>query len=294
MRLKGRNEIFKLVFAVSLLAIIGGWGIINAQQNEVSTKVVGFVKVDVPENTGKVYFFYSIPFQEISATPRKHYLNVDANNDGTYEGASEMFSTRHFTAGDEIRKFDPSQGTFTKTARFYNQSGTSYPITGWYQQLKPPYKWEPSPMYFEDGEGFVVKYITPPDTRGELFFLGEVKDTPVTKNISPGYNLISNPFPVKISVQDAFNATTGSPLAGTSISNSDFIRSDFDPATGIWNRYLAYMNGSQGIKWYEQQKTPPYKWAVSTTELDPTEPFYYYSRSTTNWTWTANSPLDNE
>ncbi|MEW6534505.1 MAG: hypothetical protein AB1454_02655 [Candidatus Auribacterota bacterium] len=274
-----------LVVAVSMFLSAS----IFAQQ-EVSTKVVGFVKVPVQTGTGQTLYFYSIPFQNIGEPVTKHYLNLDSDGNGVYESASEMFSATHFAQGDFIRKFNRANGKFDRIAQFFNANPPSYPIAGWYEQTPPFFFWTPSTMYFEDGEGFLAKYVSAPDTRNELFFLGEVKDVDVEIPIIAGYNLLGNPFPANITVNNAFNTTTGSPTAGISsdpFGTGDFIRAGYNGSA--WQRLIVYFDQGTGPKWFEQ-KPPFFFWVESDLELKPTEAFLYYAR--TPFTWAAPSPLE--
>lgn len=281
----------KMSLTVTATLLIAWAGAAVAQ--EVSTKVVGFVKVPV-QTGGSQTYLYSIPFQSIGQQDTKHYLNVDADNDGTYESASEMFSGTHFQQGDLIKKFDRSSGRFERLAQYFDANvSQNLPISGWYEQAPPFFLWTPTSMYFSDGEGFIVQYATPLDeTRGELFFLGEVEDVPSEIPIVAGYNVIGIPFPSNTKVVDAFTTSSSNPTAGIQsdpFGTGDFIKADYNGTA--FDRLFVYFDQGAGPKWYEQ-KPPFFFWEETDYEFSPTEVFLYYARNP--FTWTVNSPIEEQ
>ena len=277
----------KCFTCIMALIIIGIGSAPVYSADEVTTKVVGFVKADKDQG----FFFYSIPFKEIGTQIQVHALNQDADNDGSLDGFSDgIFSDQNFSIDDRISKFNPTTGAFTPPAIFKDIGG----VIGWYAQVPPFGFFELSDMTMQDGEGFLVTFAgAPPDNDSSLFLLGEVNEGEVTTPIESGYNLLGNPFPTGLVPDDTFNDNDGvgfSPTAGTAsdpINTGDFIRAEYNGAT--WTKTIVYFDhATLGKGWYQQ--VPPFGFFEPTTlVLEPGAAFLYFSRNP--FTWKQKSPL---
>lgn len=261
-----------LMLAVPVI-VVGAWIINVFSQTEVSTQIVGFVR-DVDNDAG-IFRFMSIPFMKLGSDGIKiHYLNKDDNGDGVFEGihssgTDAIFDAVNFSDLDEIQKLDPASGAYLRTARLY--TSTTKPAgfigtwsgPGWYE--KTGVLWKLSNMYFEDGEGFLVKYKTAPSSlpaHGKAVnYIGEfANSSEVITPIKTGYNLIGNPYPVNLHLSDVFlhypdNDSTlptygfgGTNPPGTTIGDKILF---FDNNLSQWKNYAVYFNHpTKGIGWY--------------------------------------------
>jgi len=266
-----------LLLAVPVI-VVGAWIINVFSQTEVSTQIVGFVR-DVDNDTQN-YRFMSIPFMKLGSDGIKiHYLNKDDNGDGVFEGihpsgTDAIFDAVNFSNLDEIYKLDSATGAYLKYARLY--TSTTKPAgfmgtwsgPGWYE--KTGVLWKLTNMNFADGEGFLVKYTTPPASRPEhgklTNFIGEFGDSStIITPIKTGFNLIGNPYPVNLHLSEAFiqeedNDDTlptagygGSTPPGTTPGDKIYF---YDNNLAIWRTYAVYFNHpTKGIGWYAP-KTP--------------------------------------
>ncbi len=278
MSLSLRKSCFVFSFIVAI--IISAVQFASAQ-GEVSTKVVGFVKAPM----GEGFYYYSVPFKKIGSDDTTTYVNKDDDNDGTPDNDG-FFSEENFQIGDIIRKFNPNTGTFSRTVVFRNEGGK----LGWYEQMPPFGFWALTDMTFIQGEGFLVKFNTPP-TSSETYLLGEVDENSVDVNMVTGYNLVGLPYPSSMTLIDAFDEAGGSTCGNSSnpVQSGDFIRADFNGSS--WSRTAIYFDGASGKNWYEQM--PPFGfWEVSTVQLNPSKAYLYYAKDA--FTWTIESPLDND
>jgi len=319
------DRLKKVLVVAAIPSIVAGFWLTNAfSQTEVSTQIVGFVR-DV-DNDGQVFRFMAIPFTKLGSDGLKiHYLNKDDNHDGVFEGlypsdSDAIFDTANFTDLDEIYKLDPVAGAYLRYARLYRTKPSGFMGTwsgeGWYE--KTGVFWKLSKMYFAEGEGFLVKYKTPPanlPSHGKITnFIGEFTEgSEVITPIQTGYNLVGNPFPVNLHLSEAFvqepdNSDT-LPTAGTGGTNppgttpGDKI-SFYDNNLGAWKTYAVYFNHpTKGLGWYAL-RTPfwykitnnpndtnnygPTKLKYDDWYLKPGKAYLYYSK--TPFFWKAKAP----
>lgn len=296
---------FSAVFGLTLFW--AGFMVGSAQADEVSTKIVGFVKAPMGPGT----YFYSIPFQDVGEIDdtQLHFVNIDTDNDGVLDTFSPgLFSDENFAVGDEIYKLDRETGRFTTIIKF--GTTTIGAKIGWLYQRPGLPLWELSDLSFQTGEGFLVKFSAGNHVPGEeLFFLGQVNEYAVEIPIIAGYNVIGNPYPVAISIAEAFvedpanegynnmTAATGQYFPDT--STGDFIRTGYDSATGTWERLTIYWDKpGDGKGWYYQKPGLPIWFPVPTDPtnpdyslflLEPTRGYLYYAKQ--NFIWKVESPV---
>lgn len=284
-----RTVTFFISTAVGIAAVLLAMQSISQAADEVTTKVVGFVKAE----KGQGFYFYSIPFKQIGAETQVHPLNQDIDNDGDLDGfAPGIFSDQNFGIGDSIRKFNPGTAGFLPPAIFKNVNN----VIGWYEQVPPFGFFALSHLTLEDGEGFLVSFASVPDNDSDIFLLGEVNDQFVETPINSGYNLLGNPFPKSLTPNEAFNDNDGvgyMPTAGTSsnpLNTGDFIRYEFNGST--WTKTIIYFNHQTlGKGWYQQ--VPPFGFfQPATLVLEPGKAFLYYARNP--FMWKQQSPLEEQ
>lgn len=276
------------VFSFIVAIIISAVQFVSAQ-GEVSTKVVGFVKANVSDDggSGQIYYFFSYPFKQLGNTAQLHPLNYDGDNDDTPD--NDSFFIRDFSEGDTIRKLDPLSGGWVNQVTLqYADSG----VYGWcYYKATRPRGWFLTDMTIENGEGFLVTFANPATTRNDLYFIGEVNEENVETPIAVGYNLLGNPTPSSVNVNDAFPSDLG---AGFTPTDGDFIRAQFDGEN--WIKQVQYYSTSvpsgtwSGPGWYYYKAIRPRGWFVSDLELEPGVGFLYHAESA--FTWKIESPLD--
>ncbi len=269
-------------------------------QDEVSTKIVGFVKAPM----GSGYYYYSVPFKQIGDDEQIIFLNADYDNDGTLDGFSEgTFSDQNFSEGDKIFKFDPTTGSFLASITFKSLSGK----TGWFKSIPFPPFYQLSETAFTAGEGFVVQFANPPAEGGETYMLGEVNDQPLEIPISQGYNILGNPYPSNLFIGDAFQIDPDndaiSPTAGTGNTpladpSGDVIWTGFNSATGSWQNKAMYWdkptdNPDVGAKWYKSVPYPPFYVEIQSTDsawiLSPGTACMYSAKN--GFIWKLESPV---
>ncbi|MDX9701995.1 MAG: hypothetical protein RBU23_03015 [Candidatus Auribacterota bacterium] len=278
--------------------------VVNAQ-DEVSTKIVGFVKAPM----GQGYYYYSVPFKNIGDDEQIIFLNADYNDDGVLDGYSEgTFSNQNFSTGDKIYKFNPVNGSFQYPVEF-KTVGTK---TGWYEPIGFPPFTRLTSMAFTAGEGFVVQYANPPAEGGETYMLGEVNDETVEIPITAGFNVIGNPFPSNILISDAFvvdpDCDAISPTVGkgqlpfTQPITGDEILTGYNPTTNSWaNRAVLWDNpntpAADPIWCYAIGFPPFYRAITADTNLDrwtlkPGQAYMYNAKNA--FIWKVDSPVASE
>ena len=298
---------FSAVFGLTLFW--AGFMVGSAQADEVSTKIVGFVKA--PMGPGK--YFYSIPFQDVGEIDETqlHFVNVDNDNDGVLDTFSPgLFSDENFTVGDRISKFNKTTGRLSDLIIFRNTFYPGHPVkTGWCEQIVGTPFFQLSDMCFEAGEGFYVEFAEGHTPGEELFFLGQVNEYSIEIPITQGYNFIGNPYPAPMTLQQAFfesdnetynpTATTGQYYPDT--SSGDTISLSYDPVQKSWLRRAVYWDKpGVGKGWYYQKPGIPIWFLVPTDPsnpdyglflLKPTEGYLYYAKN--GFIWKVESPVSN-
>jgi len=280
----------------------------SAQADEVSTKIVGFVKAPMGPGT----YFYSIPFQDVGEIDETqlHFLNIDNDNDSVLDTFSPgLFSDENFSTGDSIRKLDKTTGRYGTAIIFRDTLFPGQPTrTGWCSQFPGTPFWVLSDESFQTGEGFLVEYSAGHAPGEELFFLGQVNEYEVEIPITAGYNLVGNPYPSAVSIADAFvedpdNSSVNNMTAATGsyapAQDGDFIRTGYDPATTAWNTTAYYWdNTTTGKGWYYQKPGLPFWFPVPTDPsnpdydkflLEPTKGYLYYAQNA--FIWKVESPV---
>ncbi len=279
--------------------------VVNAQ-DEVSTKIVGFVKAPM----GQGYYYYSVPFKNIGDDEQIIFLNADYNDDGVLDGYSEgTFSNQNFSTGDKIFKFNPATGSFRPAITFR----TVNLKTGWFESTPiPPFFAKLTDVGFSAGEGFAVQYANPPAEGGETYMLGEVNDETVEIPINPGFNVIGNPFPSNLLISDAFvvdpsdatiSPTPGNGVAPFSPINGDVIMTGFNPATNSWQYRAVFWDNpntpAADGKWYYATPFPPLFAKEITTDTDlekwtlqPGKAYLYKAQN--GFIWKVDSPVASE
>ena len=287
-----------LVLCTVFISLAG----VSHAQDEVSTKIVGFVKAPIQEG----YIYYSVPFKNIGDDEQIIFLNADVDNDGILDGFSEgTFSDQNFSTGDKIYKFDPAVGSFKYPVEFKTVSTK----TGWYEPIGFPPFTRLTSMAFSAGEGFVVKYANPPSGGGETYMLGEVNDQTVEIPMNAGYNVIGNPFPSNMLISDAFvvdpDCDSISPTPGTGSTpfaapiNGDVILTGYNPDTNSW-QYRAVLWDNPGTpaadaQWYYAIGFPPFYRAITAdTDMDkwtlkPGKAYMYKAQN--GFIWKVDSPV---
>lgn len=298
-----RKQSLWTTFMAALAVLCVSVGAVHAQ-DEVSTKIVGFVKAPI----GEGYYFYSVPFKQIGDDEQILFLNADYDNDGTIDGfSSGTFSDQNFATGDQIYKFNTSSGSFNPPVTF-KTVGTK---TGWFESIPfPPFNRLTS-MAFTAGEGFVVKYANPP-AQGETYMLGEVNDQAVEIPISAGYNVVGNPFPTNLHIADAFAVDPDndaiSPTPGTGTTpfaepKGDVISTGYNPDTNSW-LFDAYLwdnpaTPESDAQWYIPLPFPPFRRTITDDSvanpdkwiLKPGQAYIYKAKE--GFIWRIESPVSN-